>query len=252
MSVPKTLKVAILEADTPHQLLQARWPNYTKLFSELFEAAAGKLSPPPELEFSRYDVVNGTEYPNPDNFDAVLITGSRHNAHDKDPWILNLINAAEKVLAHPTTRLVGICFGHQIVARALGSETGPCRHGWEVSVLPFDLSEKGREIFGSNTLAVHQMHRDIVYSLPPGVQSLGRSPTCDFQGMYKPNRVVTVQGHPEFKQEFVETVIRVRHENGILDDQVYEDAMRRVGQPHDGVRIAEVLLKFMLGESIEK
>lgn len=90
------------------------------------------------------------------------------------------------------------------------------------------------------------MHRDIVSSYPAGVQQLGNSPRCSVQGMYIPHRLLTVQGHPEFDAEIVRELLEVRHEQGIFDDRIYEEALTRVGRRQDGVVVAKAFLRFLL------
>jgi GMP synthase-like glutamine amidotransferase len=90
------------------------------------------------------------------------------------------------------------------------------------------------------------MHRDIVYAYPAGVQELGSSPRCSVQGMYILQQVLTVQGHPEFDAEIVRELLEVRHEQGIFDDRIYEEALARVGRTQDGVVVAKAFLIFLL------
>lgn len=93
---------------------------------------------------------------------------------------------------------------------------------------------------------VHQMHRDIVYYQPPDTIPLGSSPRCEVQGMYAPRRFITVQGHPEFNEEIVTEVLELRHNNGTFSDEVYEEAMTRVGYEHDGLKVGKAFLKFLV------
>ena len=94
--------------------------------------------------------------------------------------------------------------------------------------------------------SLNQMHKDIVYYYPRGVEELGYSPKCEVQGMYIPGKVITVQGHPEFNKEIVTELLETRHQQGIFDDKTYEDGMRRVGKQQDGVVVAAAFLKFLL------
>lgn len=89
------------------------------------------------------------------------------------------------------------------------------------------------------------MHRDLVFHYPPGVEELGSSSACQVQGMYIPNRAVTVQGHPEFTGEIVAELLGNRHRLGIFGDDIYEEAMRRVREPQDGVLVAQGFLRFL-------
>lgn len=92
------------------------------------------------------------EYPSLDDIDAILITGSKYNSFDQDPWILKLVEFTQGVLAQSRVRCIGVCFGHQIVGRALGVKVARSEGGWEVSVTAIDLTKKGQEIFGKTAL----------------------------------------------------------------------------------------------------
>ena len=90
------------------------------------------------------------------------------------------------------------------------------------------------------------MHKDIVYFYPPGVEELGWSDRCKVQGMYIPQRVITVQGHPEFTEEIVREILDMRRKQNIFDEDTYKDAMARVLRPHDGVSVAQAFLRFLI------
>ena len=94
--------------------------------------------------------------------------------------------------------------------------------------------------------SIFQMHKDLVYYYPEDVEELGSSGACKVQGMYIPNRVFTVQGHPEFTDEIVKELLENRHRLGIFGDEIYEEAIRRVGKPQDGVVVAQAFLKFLI------
>jgi len=90
------------------------------------------------------------------------------------------------------------------------------------------------------------MHRDIVFSYPSGVEELAYTDKCAVQGMYVPKRLITVQGHPEFDEDIVRELLVFRHQQKIFDDEVFEDAMKRVGKQQDGVVVAKAFLRFLL------
>lgn len=92
------------------------------------------------------------------------------------------------------------------------------------------------------------MHQDIIYTLPEGTTNLGWTDNCAFQGLYIPDRVLTLQGHPEFDEEIErEFLVRKRGE-GLFSSEVYEDAISRVGDKHDGLIVAKALLRFLRPE----
>ena len=150
------LRIAILECDTPADRTREKYGGYGGVFKVLLEAGAialddPKLSSLPNngLEISKFDVVNMEEYPVLSDIDAILLTGSRFNAFDNPPWILKLVEFTRKVLEEQDrVRVIGVCFGHQIVGRALGTKVDRGRAGWEISVMPIELTPKGQEVFG--------------------------------------------------------------------------------------------------------
>ncbi|KAH7031524.1 class I glutamine amidotransferase-like protein [Microdochium trichocladiopsis] len=254
---PHKVRLAILEADTPVPGIQAKYKTYGGVFRHLFSRALSLDSldsPDSPLAITHHDVVNGdfaSAYPDPEDIDAVLITGSKHNSFDADPWIEHLVQYTRRVLEGGRVRVVGVCFGHQIVARALGAEVGRNTRGWELSVVPLELNDEGKKVFGRSTLSIHQMHRDAVLTLPPGCTPLASTDVCAIQAMYIPDRMISVQGHPEFTADMVREILELRKYGGILGDDIFADGMRRVGDHHDGVEIARTFLRF-IGAGEEK
>jgi hypothetical protein len=90
------------------------------------------------------------------------------------------------------------------------------------------------------------MHRDIVKETPKDVESLGSSPRCANQGMYKKGKFITVQGHPEFTHDIVEEILEARQKAGIFPEGVFDDGMGRLQDHDDGVIIAQAFLRFLL------
>ena len=200
-----------------------------------------------------------------------------------------MVDFVKEVLAQDRVKIVGVCYGHQIVGRALGAKVARSESGaWEVSVCQVIQTEKGKELFGGKDVlvsraewvdgfwlfvsvvfysdgrvmiwgnadlvmgfgkqSIFQMHKDLVYHYPQGVEHLGSSGPCEVQAMYIPKRVITVQGHPEFTEEIVAELLERRRKQGIFVDDIYEEAMARVGKPHDGVLVAQGFLKFLMGD----
>lgn len=163
-------------------------------------------------------------------------------------------------MAQDRVRFIGVCFGHQILGRALGVKTG--RSGsWEVSVCDVDLSAKGQELFGKKRMvmfffvdrttltlaqAIHQMHKDIVFAFPQNVERLGSSPRCENQGMYVPRKLISVQGHPEFSETIMRELLQTRVAQGIFTPEIFDDGIARVANEHDGVLISAAFIKFLL------
>ncbi|KAL1888524.1 hypothetical protein Sste5346_009480 [Sporothrix stenoceras] len=261
------LRMAILMADTPLPKTAATFGTYGGVFIDLFRRAVEPSGAPLEsvVSITTHDIVADgfeSQYPDLTQVDVVLITGSKHTAFDNTPWIQALVEFAKRTLAtttpeakaagvHPV-RMLGICFGHQIIGRALGSPVDKGPKGWEVSVTDVALSPEGAAFFGSELrtpgrLAIQQMHRDIVVEYPEGAVPLASTDICSVQGMLLPGRAVTVQGHPEFTGPIVREILEARHKIGVLNDEIYQNGIDVVDDKHDGEAIARAFLKFAQG-----
>ncbi|OJJ50625.1 hypothetical protein ASPZODRAFT_126521 [Penicilliopsis zonata CBS 506.65] len=246
----KPLHIAVLECDTPVDPVREKLQGYGDIFERLLQTgfqSLGQDAADIELKVSKWDVVNHEVYPTPEEVDALLLTGSKHNSFENDSWIVNLTSYVKDVIEIHQKPVVGICFGHQIIARALGSRVARNTKGWEISVEKFALTDQGKELFGKDELALHQMHRDIVYDLPPDCINLGFSPVCEIQGFYRPKKIITVQAHPEFTEFIVSQILELRHGQKIFDDALYESGISRVANPHDGLLVASAICRFLLG-----
>ncbi|ATY61516.1 class I glutamine [Cordyceps militaris] len=244
------LRLAVLEADTPQPQTLARVGSYTAVFTQLFQGACDTATPPmtlaDELTISGHGIVDDLHaYPALDDVDAILISGSRHNSFDNDPWILKLVEYTRAALATNRVRVVGVCFGHQILSRALGCQVGRNPKGWEVAVTDVELTPQGKEVFGLDKMRIHQMHTDVVAEFPSDAVALGSNNVCSVQAMYSPGRYIAVQGHPEFTKDIVTELLFKRHTAGVFSDELYNSGMSRVADEHDGFAIARGFLKFL-------
>ncbi|OQE46536.1 hypothetical protein PENCOP_c001G08450 [Penicillium coprophilum] len=220
---PIRIHIAILVCDTPIQPIVRKYGDYFAMFQDLLRQGFKDLERSEELkdvtvEFSEHHMVGSNRFLDLENIDAILLTGSKHDAWADEQWICDLTsNIRETVLTHKKP-VVGICFGHQILARALGAQVGRNKAGWEVSVEKIALTE-----------SIQQMHRDIVFDAPVGCTNLATSPKCEVQGLYLPKQVLSVQGHPEYNAGIMSCLLEARHDNGIFDDELYKNGLSRVG-----------------------
>ncbi|KAM0336558.1 hypothetical protein ACHAPQ_004051 [Fusarium lateritium] len=269
----RTFRLAVLECDTPLPSLVQKRGSYAEVFRDLLskglkdDSLASKVKDL-SLELSKWDVVTAQEYPNPEDVDGLLLTGSRHTSFADDPWILKLVEYVKKVHTIPDKPIVGICFGHQIIGRALGAKVAVSPGGWEVCVDRINLNETGQKLLGvpslvrlsqtvsrklSNTLfkGLHQMHRDAVLEVPEGVVSLGSSSRCEVQGLYSPGRILSFQAHPEFDDFIMEEIMQSRYALQILSKEMYEEGITRARADHDGLLVAAKIWEFLLERHTE-
>ncbi|KAH7096863.1 class I glutamine amidotransferase-like protein [Auriculariales sp. MPI-PUGE-AT-0066] len=249
MASPYKPRLALLVTDTPLPAIVDTLGAYPNIFKTWLLASAFANV---DVVLDEYDTLAGQLPSDPDAYDGMIITGSKHSAYDDTPWIKQLIEFIARVARdHTRVKIIGICFGHQIIAQALGGPTATVSNpaGWEPGVYTVALTSMGKRIFGAESIDIQQMHRDHVPAVPQGTIGLGSSQKCPVQGLVKlyhnvPEgeeidlskdvQIFSVQGHPEFTGFIVETVVRARGATGAMDPSTVQDGLERAHRPHDG------------------
>ncbi len=192
-----------------------------------------------------YDVAGG-QFPDPlDACDAYLITGSPKGVYDADVWIAELA-AFIRDAYQAGKKLVGICFGHQILAHALGGHSGRSDKGWGLGLKTFDINMKKSWMTpGLAQCSLYFVHQDQVVRLLPGADLLGGNAFCPNLLFAIDDRVLGIQGHPEFSVAMMKDVLEARKDN--LGKQVYQAAMRSMdnGKP-DNRLMAQWVANFLV------
>jgi GMP synthase-like glutamine amidotransferase len=166
--------------------------------------------------------------------DGWLITGSRHGAYEDHAFIPPLEEFIRAAFA-ASVPMVGICFGHQIIAQALGGRVERFEGGWAVGPTEYDfLGEK---------LTLNAWHRDQVTERPPGAKVVASNPSCENAALLYDGKAFTVQAHPEFKSEFVDGLMRTRGK-GLVPDDLLEKAGALLDEPVDDAVVARRIAEF--------
>ncbi|KAL6690521.1 class I glutamine amidotransferase-like protein [Trichoderma pleuroticola] len=250
-AVPRVYTVAILECDTPIEPVVKQFGSYGDIFERFLRNGLAQYlkhttSQHVDLQLIKSNMVDLGDLPAFDQVDCLLLTGSKHNSFEDDPWILRLVEHIRTAYQTTEIPIVGVCFGHQIIARALGGVIQRNPKGWEVSVDSINLTLKGRELFNCASLDLHQMHRDAVLQLPDGIDNLGTSSVCGIQGLYAPGRIFSLQAHPEFNGVIMSEILTLRRSQNVFDKEMSESAMSRADAHHDGAIVGEAVWKFLM------
>jgi len=224
--------LGLLETDTLYDALIDDYGSYGKMFAGFFDALGGQLS-------YRYYQVQAGELPqHPDECDAYLITGSKAGVYDPLPWIAALQNWIVD-FHHRRAPIIGICFGHQIIAHSLGGFAAKSDKGWGLGVLNCNQTLSGRE----SPLRLIHSHQDQVITLPPSATRLAGCEFCPNAALEIDNSVLTFQGHPEFTPAYLQRLLVQR--KGRIDSEVMERALASLATATDHERVGRYLLDFI-------
>jgi GMP synthase-like glutamine amidotransferase len=202
------MKLGILETGEVSPDLRERHGDYPTMFAALLGAAD------PTLEFATVRVVAGETPAAPRQADAWLVTGSRHGVYDGLPWIEPLKAFLRDCLAQ-SVPVVGVCFGHQILAEALGGRVVKSDRGWGLGVQEYELALRPSWMDElPDRFAVRALHQDQVVGLPPDATVLARSPHCAYAALAygdpETPAAISLQPHPEFDRDFMDALIALR------------------------------------------
>lgn len=234
------MRVAIIETGRAPGRLSEDYPLYPEMFAQLLgEADAG-------LSFETVKLVDGEVLPDPAACEAVVITGSPAGVYDQTPWmdpLRDFVRGAFRV----KTPMVGVCFGHQIIADAMGGDVRKSDKGWGVGRHTYEVLEHRAWMAGAGArVSLAVSHQDQVITPPAGAVTLARSAHTDHAVLvYEDAPVMSVQGHPEFGDDFVAALYAARR--GRLSDEQVDGAIASLAQGHDNALVGKWMAKFLRG-----
>jgi len=232
------MKIGILKTDAVRPEWVPTYGEYPDMFVQLFKRVD------PALTFETWDVEQGQLPTNIDDISGFVITGSKSSVYDDKPWIRRLEALVRQYHAE-NRKLVGICFGHQLIAQALGGVVDKSPKGWGVGVHSYDLTDTTLAADGKGG-AVHLIasHQDQVMRAPAEANVIASNNHCDIAGMRIGNNVLTFQGHPEFIPDYSRAIMHFRRPM-IGDERVNEGLASLETNQHQGDRVARWLVDFL-------
>jgi len=226
------MTIGILETGEPPDALRPRFGSYADMFKRLLGA---------EHDYRVFQVQAG-DLPDPTvAIDGYVITGSPAGAYEDLPWIPPLEDFLRSTDHH--TPMIGVCFGHQIMAQAFGGKVEKSPKGWGVGLHTYDIAAREPWMGDAAPIAVPASHQDQVVEAPPMARVVGGSAFTPF-GMlaYDDRRAISIQSHPEFEPAYATALIELRAERlGPL----MQPAVQSLQTPNDCARVGGWFRRFL-------
>ena len=232
------MHIAILLAGHTNQAMPQRFHDYHDMFSDLFATLPhGK-----NFRFTTLAVIDDVFPAHIDDYDGYLISGSAYGVYDDAPFIPKLMDLVRRIHAAKTP-LVGICFGHQIIAHALGGHARKWDHGWGIGTKQITLFDLPDWIDSrTDTINLIHVHQDQVTRLPDGARRIASSDHCENAAYVIGDEIFAVQGHPEFDVDYTDALAGLLEQRAGAD--CIKDARQSLATPHDGKMVASWILAF--------
>lgn len=225
-------RIAIVETGAPPPALAERHGDYPAMFRALFGEGHDART---------FDVRAGA-WPEAGAFDAAVITGSSAGVYEAAPWIAELLDWIRH--ARGRTRLIGVCFGHQAMAQALGGRVEKSDKGWGVGLHRYDVvSSEPWMAPPAAAVAIPASHQDQVVEKPADARVILSSPFTPFAGLAWGDDAVSLQGHPEFTPAYAADLTGGRRER--IGAATVDHALESLARPDDRARVGEWLRRFV-------
>lgn len=222
------------------------------------ENRLGAYSDDHNVIYTSYHVVEDVFPENVDNYDAYLVTGSHYSVNATESWIGKLETFIREIESSPKKpKLFGICFGHQITAKALGGKVGindSQRIIWGLGKVQIDLELASKsffkEAFGDHTeeILIAQSHYDQIKVLPPDSKVLGKSTLCPYEIIMHGDNIITLQGHPEISKDKMLQRLTHLQSNNVLTSEEEKEAVEflEMMTPCQENTLMQMIVSFLL------
>ena len=232
--------IGLLEAETLPDKVISSFGSYGDMFKHILFPLDSSLT------FKHYAVDQEQLPNNIHECDGYIVTGSRHNAYDNTQWIKNLRDFIKEIDSS-NKKCLGVCFGQQIIAEALGGKTEKSTKGWGIGIQQYSMNNIPRWISTKDTdFSILISHQDQVSQLPANAKLFATNNFCTNGGFYIKNHIFTMQGHPEFTKPYLQFLISKRRE--VLGEELAEKALASLSKSNVGNNFSQWIYDFFSGK----
>jgi GMP synthase-like glutamine amidotransferase len=224
------MKIGILECGHTMPEVEIKHGGFPAMFQDLLKGQ--------NFSYATYDVENMVFPKDVAECDGWLLTGSKHGAyeaHDFIPPLEEFIRTAYSA----KVPMVGICFGHQIIAQALGGKVEKFKDGWALG-----LNEYAFE--GHGSVKLNAWHQDQVIERPKGAKPIASNAFCENAALLYDGPALTIQAHPEFKGPLIEDYVALRRGTADYPDDLMDKAAQNADASDSNALMAAQISQFFL------
>ena len=237
------MKLCILENDVVDPAVSATYGSYGAMVDRLLRSVGACWS-------TEIFCTSLGEFPvSYDAYDAVLLTGSRADSFSQEAWVVQLREHVNYLLKIQK-KLLGICFGHQLIALCLGAPVGRAPQGWGLGRMTYQwhatewiTHTDSVHLKNSSQVALLASHQDQVFELPSGANLLASSAFCPIAAFAVGRHVFCLQPHPEFVADYSAYLLDKRRAS--LVENHYATSRSSLVDGHDGLHVARMMVAFV-------
>jgi GMP synthase-like glutamine amidotransferase len=231
------VKVAILQCDNVLEKFQPHFGNYPKMVEGMFEGIDLSLS------YDNYDCQQGQFPADIDEYDFYISTGSKASVYDDFPWIRQLVSFIQ-LLDKRKKKLIGICFGHQLIAMARGGKVEKSDKGWGIGIAQNRIISHPEWLHDdSSNINILVSHQDQITKLPDDTVVIAESDFCPFFIVQWGEHFLSIQGHPEWNTDYSRTLINDRRK--IIEADRVNAGLNSLTIPPDNAQFIRWVINFV-------
>lgn len=233
------MKIGILQTGRAPQNLRAEHGDYDLMCADLIREDSD--------EIISYAVLDGALPNDVNECDVWFVTGSRHGVYEQHDWIAPLEGFLRQAFK-AERKIVGVCFGHQILAQALGGKVHKHPGGYGIGVMDYVFDDGGD---GKESVSLCAWHQDQILEIPKMATVIGTSDFCRYAALSYGDTAISFQAHPEFDSDYMHDLIQGRRNNGISESQAVR-GLASLKTKVDSFKIAEQIKRFLMETGVTK